>query len=70
MSGESLRLMIERAGSGNTVVATWSGDSSSNQPSCSNDFVSVSKRPGGFDNAPRPLSEFDIDPLYLCTVAE
>src|SRR5687767_3256773 len=47
--------MIERAGSACTTVSTLLAISSSYQPSCSRVFVSLSKRPGGCDNAPRPL---------------
>src|SRR6478752_2112804 len=55
MSGDSLRLITLRAASGNTTVSTLLGASSSYQPSDSSVFVSLSKRPGGRDNAPLPL---------------
>src|SRR4029453_12870661 len=59
MSGELLREMIERAGSGCTIVA--SGGSSSSrlpQPSSTASARVDSKRPSGFDTpppAPRPV---------------
>src|SRR5262245_7210716 len=56
MSGELLREMIERDGSGCTIVA--SGGSSSSrlpQPSSTASERVDSKRPSGFDTAPRPV---------------
>ena len=60
MSGESLREMIERAGSGCTIVA--SGGSSSSRlphPSSTASPRVDSKRPAGFDTAPRPPRTID-----------
>src|SRR6476646_5896204 len=56
MSGESLREMIERAGSGCTMVASG-GNSSSRlpQPSSTASERVDSKRPSGFETAPRPV---------------
>src|SRR5579862_7841501 len=56
MSGESLRLMIERARSSVTTVSGRGAISSSRyQPSSSRVFATDSKRPSGFEAAPRPL---------------
>src|ERR1044071_10169101 len=56
MSGESLREMIERAGSGCTIVASG-GNSSARlpQPSSIASERVDSKRPSGFETAPRPV---------------
>src|SRR5919112_6223088 len=56
MSGDLLREMIERAGSGCTIVASG-GNSSSRlpQPSSTASLRVDSKRPAGFDTAPRPV---------------
>src|SRR3954464_1951333 len=56
ISGESLRLMIERARSSVTCVSgRGAGSSSRYQPSSSRVFAIDSKRPSGFEAAPRPL---------------
>ena len=56
MSGEVLREMIERAGSGCTIVASGGGSSSRlPHPSSMTSARVDSKRPAGLETAPRPV---------------
>src|SRR5579859_5060532 len=76
MSGDWLRLMMVRAGSGLTMVSMGAGSSSGSggvfQPSSSPCLRMLSKRPSGLERAPRPLwytlAFMALPILYLYTV--
>src|SRR5882672_4105362 len=68
MSGDSLRVMSERAASARTSVAMESGTDSWYQPSSTASSTRRAKRPGGLAPTPRPLSAWSMALLYGYTV--